>query len=92
MVWPRFRSKQTVTLLGQKEILLVQTWYFTADVRGKYLNQEILETTKEAQVVIGQWCKLCNTTRPHSSLNDGPPASQAFDPLAVHLDEIAPTQ
>jgi putative transposase len=66
-----------------------------AELRDECLNQEILSSLKEAQVVIGPWRNHYNAIRWHSSLNYRPPASQAFVPLALHrlalhLDEIIP--
>jgi len=55
------------------------------------LNGEIFYSLKEARIVIGQWRKHYNTVRPHSALNNRPPAPQTFAPLAAHLNEIMPT-
>src|SRR5271168_4956869 len=42
------------------------------------LNGEIFYTLKEAQIVIENWRRHYNTTRPHSSLGYRPPAPAAL--------------
>lgn len=65
---------------------------FNGKLRDELLNGEVFYSLKEAQIVIEQWRKHYNTTRPHSSLNYRPPAPHTFAPLAHHLDEIMPMQ
>jgi hypothetical protein len=65
---------------------------FAAELRDELLNGEILDSLREAQIVIEQWRKHFNTIRPHSALNYRPPAPQTFVPLAHHLGEIMPMQ
>jgi transposase InsO family protein len=54
---------------------------FNGKLRDELLNRELLFTLKEAQVVIENWRREYNTIRPHSSLNDRPPAPEAILPL-----------
>jgi len=41
---------------------------FNGKLRDELLNGEIFYTLKEAKVLIEEWRKTYNTTRPHSSL------------------------
>ena len=91
----RFGAEQIVTPLRQIEVLMAQgnsapglpgSWDIAAELRDECLNQEILYSLKEAQVVIGQWRKHYNTIRPHSVLNYRPPAPQTY------IDVIMPMQ
>ncbi len=65
---------------------------FNGKLRDELLNGEIFYSLKEAQIVIEQWRKHCNTIRPHSALGYRPPAPQTFMPVTNHLDEILPMQ
>jgi putative transposase len=58
---------------------------FNGKLPDELLNGEIFYSLKEAPVVIEQWRRHYNTTRPHSAHNYRPPAPQK---LANHLDEI----
>ena len=49
---------------------------FNGKFRDELLNGEIFYTLKEAQILIEQWRNLCNTIRPHSSLQCQTPAPQ----------------
>jgi putative transposase len=46
-------------------------------LRDELLNREVFTTLMEAKVLIEQWRKEYNTTRPHSSLRYRPPAPEA---------------
>ena len=50
---------------------------FNGKLRDELLNGEIFYTLKEAQVLIEKWRLEYNTFRPHSSLNNRPPAPEA---------------
>ena len=54
---------------------------FNGKLRNELLNRELLFTLKEAQIVIENWRREHNTIRPHSSLNDRPPAPEAILPV-----------
>ena len=56
---------------------------FNGKFRDELLNRELFFTLKEAQVVIGNWRREYNTIRPHSSLNNRPPAPEAVMPLGI---------
>ncbi len=51
---------------------------FNGKLRDELLNGEIFYTLKEAQVLIERWRFEYNTFRPHSSLNNRPPAPEAW--------------
>jgi putative transposase len=51
---------------------------FNGKFRDELLNGEIFYTLREAQVLIEQWRQKYNTIRPHSSLNNRPPAPEAW--------------
>jgi putative transposase len=51
---------------------------FNGKLRDERLNGEIFYTLREAQVLIEQWRQEYNTLRPHSSLNNRPPAPEAW--------------
>ena len=51
---------------------------FNGKFRDELLNGEIFHTLKEAQVLIERWRLEYNTFRPHSSLNNRPPAPEAW--------------
>jgi putative transposase len=65
---------------------------FNGKLRDECLNQEIYYSLREAQIVIKQWRQHYNTKRPHSALGYRPPAPQAIDPFATHLDQAATMQ
>jgi len=50
---------------------------FNGKFRDELLNGEIFYTLKEAQVLVERWRLEYNTFRPHSSLNNRPPAPEA---------------
>ena len=51
---------------------------FNARLRDELLNGEIFDSLKEAQIVVEEWRKRCNTVRPHSALRYKPPASESI--------------
>jgi putative transposase len=51
---------------------------FNGKLRDERLNGEIFYTLREAQILIEQWRQECNTIRPHRSLNNRPPAPEAW--------------
>jgi putative transposase len=51
-------------------------------MRDELLNGEIFYALKEAHIIIEQWRQHYNKIRPHSALNDKPPAPENF----VQLD------
>ena len=63
---------------------------FNGKLRDELLNGEIFYSLKEAQIVVEQWRKHYNTSRPHSALGYRPPAPQAFNPFLPPLDQVAP--
>ena len=65
---------------------------FNGKLRDELLNGEIFYSLKEAAVVIEQWRKHYNTSRPHSSLGYRPPASQTSATDILHLDRSVPMQ
>ena len=65
---------------------------FNGKLRDELLNGEIFYSLKEAQIVVEQWRKHCNTIRPHSSLGYRPPAPPAFKLLQPPLDQAAHMQ
>ena len=56
---------------------------FNGKLRDELLNGEIFHTVKEAKVLIEQWRRHYNTTRPHSSLGYRPPAPEATAPAVA---------
>ena len=58
---------------------------FNGRLRDELLNGEIFHTLREAQIVIEDWRRHCNTRRPHSALGYRPPA-----PVAVVSVDQAP--
>src|SRR5512139_2325587 len=54
---------------------------FNGTLRDELLNREIFTTLFEAKVLIENWRREYNTTRPHSSLRYKPPAPEALAPL-----------
>ena len=64
---------------------------FNGTLRNELLNGEIFYGVKEAQVLVDQWVRHYNTTRPHSSLNYKPPAPEAkMTTLAQNLHHAMP--
>ena len=57
---------------------------FNGKLRDELLNGEVLNTLKEAQVLIEEWRRHYNRIRPHSSLGYRPPAPETV-PLARSL-------
>jgi len=53
---------------------------FNGKLRDELLNGEIFYTLKEAKVLIEEWRKTYNTTKPHSSLKYRPPAPETVLP------------
>jgi len=51
---------------------------FNGKLRDERLNGEIFYTLREAQILIEQWRQEYNTIRPHRSLNNRPPAPEAW--------------
>jgi transposase InsO family protein len=51
---------------------------FNGKFRDELLNGEIFHTLKEAQALIERWRLEYNTFRPHSSLNNRPPALEVW--------------
>jgi putative transposase len=56
---------------------------FNGKLRDELLNREIFNTLEEAKVLIEQWRKEYNQTRPHSALGYRPPAPQAILSVAT---------
>ena len=54
---------------------------FNARFRDELLNGEIFYSLNEAQIIIEQWRKHCNTKRPHSALGYRPPAPETIVPM-----------
>ena len=50
---------------------------FNSKMRDEFLNGEIFDTLKEAEILTRQWLQIYNEIRPHSSLGYLPPAPQA---------------
>jgi transposase InsO family protein len=55
---------------------------FNGNMRDELLNREIFTTLEGAKVLIEQWRKEINQTRPYSSLGCLPPAPEAI--LTTH--------
>ncbi len=49
----------------------------TASFVMNWLNRELFDTLKEAQVLIEDWRQEYNTIRPHSALGYRPPAPES---------------
>ena len=56
---------------------------FNGKLRDELLNGEIFYNILEAKVLIENWRREYNTIRPHSSLDDTPPAPEAVQPIMV---------
>ena len=73
----RFSAEQILTSLRQIGVLMAQgksplgglprCGHIAAELRDEQINDEILYSLKEAQTVIEQWPKYCDTVRPYSS-------------------------
>jgi transposase InsO family protein len=50
---------------------------FNGKMRDELLDREIFTTLEEARILINQWRREYNTSRPHSSKNYRPPAPEA---------------
>ena len=50
---------------------------FNSKMRDEFLNGEIFDSLREAEVLTRRWVSTYNTVRPHSSLGYRPPAPQA---------------
>ena len=61
-------------------------------MRDEYLAGEISHSLKDAQVLIEIWRQHDNTVRPHSSLDDKPPAHHAVLLLISHNLQVALSQ
>jgi transposase InsO family protein len=53
---------------------------FNGKLRDEFLNGEIFYTLKEVEVLLGQWRRIYNEVRPHSSLGYRPPAPETILP------------
>jgi transposase InsO family protein len=53
---------------------------FNGKLRDELLNAEVFHTLAEARVLIEQWRRHYNTTRPHSALGYRPPAPEVLLP------------
>lgn len=53
---------------------------FNARMRDEFLNGEVFDTLKEAEILTRRWMDYYNTVRPHSSLGGRPPAPQSILP------------
>src|SRR3712207_3765247 len=51
-----------------------------AELRDELLRAEVLNTLREARVLIEQWRRHYNTARPHSALGYRPPAPEVVVP------------
>lgn len=54
---------------------------FNGTLRDELLNREIFYGVREAQVIVNQWVRHYNTTRPHSSLGYKPPSPEVSIPI-----------
>jgi hypothetical protein len=97
----RFSTEQIAILFRQIEVAMGQgksTQIACRDagiseqLRDELLNGEIIYSMKEAQIVVEQWRKHCNTIRRHSSRGHQLPTPQAFNPLMLPLDQVARMQ
>ena len=51
---------------------------FNSKLRDELLNREIFYKLQEAQVLVERWRNQYNRRRPHSSLGNRPPATEAY--------------
>lgn len=56
---------------------------FNGTLRNELLDGEIFYGVKEAQILVNQWVRHYNTTRPHSALGYRPPAPEALIKTSV---------
>lgn len=56
---------------------------FNGTLRNELLDGEIFYGVKEAQILVNQWVRHYNTTRPHSALGYRPPAPEAVIKTSV---------
>ncbi len=56
---------------------------FNSRFRDEFLNVEVLNNIKEAQILSAKWRKAYNEERPHSALNYMTPARFAADPWGI---------
>jgi transposase InsO family protein len=54
---------------------------FNGKLRDELLNAEVFHTLAEAKILIEQWRRHYNTTRPHSALGYRPPAPEVLLPM-----------
>jgi putative transposase len=62
---------------------------FNARMRDEFLNGEIFDTLREAEVLARRWKEYYNTVRPHSSLGGRPPAPQTIIPFSALTEDTA---
>jgi len=82
--------EEIVTKLRQVEVLTAQGKAVAEAARSigvteqtfrdELLDGEVFNTLREAQVLIEQWRRHYNTTRPHSALGYRPPAPEVVMP------------
>ena len=58
---------------------------FNGKLRDELLNREIFTTLLEAKVLVENWRREYNTTRPHRSLGYKPPAPETIMPNNGYL-------
>jgi transposase InsO family protein len=90
-----FTTEKIIGMLREAEVALGQGMKvgeiclslggIRAKFRDELLNWELFFMLKEAKVVIENWRREYNTVRPHSSLNERPPAPD--DRLSTALGE-----
>lgn len=64
---------------------------FNGKLRYELLNEEIFYTQREAQILIENWRNHYNTIKPHSSLNNRPPAPQTIRTRPINPRFVLPT-
>jgi transposase InsO family protein len=62
---------------------------FNGKLSDELLDREICYSPREAEVLIEQWRRHCNTSRPHSSLGYRPPAPEAILPRPIGAADAA---
>ena len=58
---------------------------FNSKLRDELLNGEILDSLREAKVLIEHWRREYNEIPPHQSLGGKPPAPEAIEPWSLVL-------
>ncbi len=58
---------------------------FNGTLRNELLNGDIFYGVREAQVLVNQWVRHYNTTRPHSALGYKPPAPEVKWPTVTQI-------